>query len=295
MNTEPPAPTAFTSTTLADVIETLNQQYPESRAAEWDRVGLVTGHPHQTVRTVLLAVDASAPVIAEAVRRGVDLLVTHHPLLLRGVTTVREDTPKGRALVSLIRAGIALYTAHTNADISERGVNTSLAAALGLVEPRPLVPDAADPSIGLGRVGRLPAPLTLREFAELAAERLPATSAGVRVSGPATARVETVAVCGGAGDSLFDVVRRSGADVYLTSDLRHHPATEARDHDPSQRPYLVDVAHFASEWPWLPSCRDYLHERLPHLDVQVSTAISDAWTFSIDQTPAPDDHAYPRG
>lgn len=148
--------------------------------------------------------------------------------------------------------------------------------------PVHLVPLAgAAPPTGLGRVGTLAEPTTLEGFARLVAERLPATAQGVRVSGDPAASVETVALCGGSGDSLFGAVRASGADVYLTADLRHHPASEAREHRVDGRPYLVDVAHWASEWPWLGRCAALLRERLPGLDVRVSTTPTDPWTFVV--------------
>ena len=101
---------------------------------------------------------------------------------------------------------------------------------------------------GLGRVGRLAAPETLRAFGERVAAALPRTPSGVRVAGDLDALVQTVAVCGGAGDDLFDDVRRAGADAFVTADLRHHPASESLAHG---SPALVDCAHWATEWPWL--------------------------------------------
>ena len=119
-------------------------------------------------------------------------------------------------------------------------------------------------------------------------ERLPATAQGVRVSGDPDGVVRTVAVCGGSGDSLFHAARASGADAYVTADLRHHPAGEAREHRADGRPYLVDVAHWASEWPWLERCAELLREHLPGLDVEVSTRRTDPWTFVVAPTQAPD-------
>ena len=131
--------------TLADAVGVLDRLYDPRWAADWDAVGLVTGDPDQPVRRVLLAVDPVQAVVDEAVTWGADLLVTHHPLLLRPVHSVAATEPKGRAVTALVRAGVALHVAHTNADVADPGVSDALATALGLTDLRPLQPSAADP------------------------------------------------------------------------------------------------------------------------------------------------------
>nr|WP_284290832.1 Nif3-like dinuclear metal center hexameric protein [Angustibacter aerolatus] len=381
---------------VAAAVGVLDSLYPPSTAQSWDAVGLVCGDPQAPVRRVLLAVDPTSAVVDEALEWGADLLVTHHPLLLRGVHGVPATTPKGRVVHRLVRGGCALYVAHTNADVALPGVSDALARVLGLHDLRPLVPqslqpldkvvvfvphadadrlvdalaaagagtlgdysraawtttgtgtfrpepgarpaigrvgqvevvpetrvemvlprarrqavlqalraahpyeepafdllETADPGgrAGLGRVGRLDQPVTLEAFARRVAEVLPATAQGVRVAGDADAVVETVAVLGGAGDDAFDAVRASGADVYVTADLRHHPASEAREraaHDGGGRPFLVDVAHWASEWPWLAGCESRLATGLARrgaaattVETRVSTARTDPWTSHV--------------
>jgi putative NIF3 family GTP cyclohydrolase 1 type 2 len=138
-----------------------------------------------------------------------------------------------------------------------------------------------DRTRGSGRIGRLAEPSTLRGFAARVAAVLPETAHGVRVSGDPEQPVETVALCGGAGDFLLDRARAVGADVYLTSDLRHHPASELREHaDLGGAPALVDVAHWAAEWTWLPVLRDRLAAGLGDtVEVRVSSTNTDPWTF----------------
>ncbi|MEV5963538.1 Nif3-like dinuclear metal center hexameric protein [Kribbella sp. NPDC051952] len=372
--------------TLADVIAVLDRLYNPAWAESWDAVGLVTGDPEQPVRRVLFAVDPMRAVIDEAINGDFDLLVTHHPLLLRGVNSVAATTPKGRVIHDLIRSNTALHVCHTNADNANPGVSDALAAAIGLHDTRPLkampadpmdklvvfVPvdetqamldalakagagqlgdyeraawsgvgegtfrplEGANPTIGKvgeievvpehrlemilprrkrravvealiathsyeepafdlyelvqlpgerggGRVGVLADPMRLEDFGRLVAERLPRTEHGVRVSGDPDRMIETVAVVGGAGDSEFERVRAAGVDAYLTADLRHHPATEARAYD--EGPALVDVAHWASEWPWLPDAERLLLAGLAAqgstVDTHISTLRTDAWTL----------------
>jgi putative NIF3 family GTP cyclohydrolase 1 type 2 len=143
----------------------------------------------------------------------------------------------------------------------------------------PLAP-LDDPTRGSGRIGRLADPMSLAEFAAQVGQSIPSTAHGVRVAGDPDATVETVAVCGGSGDFLLDRARAEGVDVYVTSDLRHHPASELREHGDS--PALVDVAHWAAEWTWLPVLRDRLAGALGDtVAVHVSTTNTDPWTFRV--------------
>lgn len=268
---------------LADVIAVLDRLYNPAWAESWDAVGLVTGDPEQPVRRVLFAVDPMRVVVDEAIDGDFDLLVTHHPLLLRGVNSVAATTPKGRVVHDLIRSNTALHVCHTNADNANPGVSDALAATIGLRDTRPLKPMLPESELGGGRIGVLAEPLTLTEFAELVAERLPRTEHGVRVSGDPDRRIETVAVVGGAGDSEFERVRAAGVDAYLTADLRHHPATEAQAYDAG--PALVDVAHWASEWPWLRDAERLLLAGLAAqgstVDTHISTLRTDAWNLRL--------------
>ena len=374
---------------VADVIGVLEKMYDPAWARDWDAVGLVCGDPQAPVRRVLLAVDPVAAVVEEALAWHADLVVTHHPLLLRAVHGVPANTPKGRIIHQLIRGNCALYTAHTNADVASPGVSDALARILGLTDLVPLAADPVDPvdkivtfvpedhadklidaiaaagagdvgeysrvawtsvsagtvmttaahredtgldgprevsqrrvevvlprarraSViaalraahpaqdaaldiyemaawsgprGVGRVGKLGTPTTLREFAMLVAEALPAAHQGVRIAGDPTAEVSRVAVCGGSGDSLFDAVRACGADVYVTADLRHHPASEAREHSGDGPPYLVDVTHWSSEWPWLAGVANRLQGAMEAagspIEVHVSAKCTDPWTFRV--------------
>ncbi len=148
-------------------------------------------------------------------------------------------------------------------------------------EPAYDVVELADPGVaetGSGRIGTV-AETTLGEFAQRVADALPSTAHGVRVAGDPDRRISRVAVCGGAGDFLLDDVGRSGADVYVTSDLRHHPAGEFLEHG---GPALVDVAHWAAEWTWLPVVAEKLGEELGDTVVtRVSTTCTDPWTSHV--------------
>ncbi|MFE9842687.1 Nif3-like dinuclear metal center hexameric protein [Streptomyces goshikiensis] len=266
---------------LSEVIAALDVLWPPSRAEQWDAVGTVCGDPDAEVSRVLFAVDPVQEIVDEAVKLDADLIVAHHPLYLRGTTTVEAGTFKGRVVHTLIKNDIALHVAHTNADTADPGVSDALAGALDLRVTGPLVPDPSDPAgrRGLGRICELDHPETLREFAARAAARLPSTAQGIRAAGDPDALIRTVAVSGGSGDSLFAEVRAAGVDAFLTSDLRHHPVSEARGTSPLA---LVDAAHWATEWPWCEQAAaqlDAISERHGWgLRTHVSRTVTDPWT-----------------
>lgn len=271
----------MTDYTLADLRRVAEALWPAHTAEPWDRVGLVTGSDDRPLRRVLLSVDAVRSTVEEAISWNADALLTHHPLLLRGVHTIAEDTAKGALLAALLRGDCALLAAHTNADAPEGGVSDVLASRLGIIESVPLEP-GSDPASGIGRAGLLPAPVTLREFAERIAAELPETVSGVRVAGNGERLISRVALCGGAGDSLLDHPLVRAADVYVTSDLRHHPAQESLEQSAiTGGPALIDVAHWASESLWLDEASRRIAEQLPGLEVRVSEQRTDPWTFAV--------------
>jgi dinuclear metal center YbgI/SA1388 family protein len=134
----------MTGARLRDVLDALETAYPPALAESWDAVGLVCGDPAEPVSRVLVAVDPVPETVAEAIDTGAQLLLTHHPLLLRGVHGVPADQPKGQLVHRLVRAGVGLFTAHTNADSADPGVSDALAEALGLRVEGPLQPRAAE-------------------------------------------------------------------------------------------------------------------------------------------------------
>ncbi|MGE5829973.1 MAG: Nif3-like dinuclear metal center hexameric protein [Micromonosporaceae bacterium] len=265
---------------VGDVVAALEARYPPGTAEAWDRVGLVVGEPAASVRRVLFVVDCVAETVDEAITVGADLIVAHHPLLLRGVHSVATTSHKGALVHRLIRAGVALFVAHTNADSARPGVSDALADRLGLTDIAPMAGAAAHPL----RTGRLAEPLTLAALAEHAAACLPATAGGVRAGGDPDRLVRTMAVAGGAGDDFLADATAAGVDAYLTADLRHHPASE---HLAAGGPALLDVAHWATERPWLDVAAADLRADLGPdvLDVVASDVVTDVWTAYAPMRP----------
>ncbi|MBU5655520.1 MULTISPECIES: Nif3-like dinuclear metal center hexameric protein [Corynebacterium] len=273
-------------TTVGEIRRVIHEAYPPQLAEPWDAVGLVCGDPTDEVSTVAFALDCTQEVADKAVELGAQMLVVHHPLLLRGVTSVAADTPKGKVIHTLIRNGVALLAAHTNADKARPGVNDKLAELVGIKPGRPIVPvepyENLDEALGLGRVGELEEPVTLREFTQRVADALPETEWGVRAAGDPERMVKRVAVSSGSGDSFLDQAAALGVDVYVTSDLRHHPVDEhlrAAHLAEPEGPAVVDTAHWASEFPWTAQARDIVEDAL-RVNTEIIDVRTDPWTIS---------------
>lgn len=273
-------------TTIDRVTALLESLYPLQWAEEWDRVGLVLGDPSWEVHRIRLAVDPTVAEAREAAKREGTLLITHHPLLLRGANFLPATTGKGAVATEILRSRGGLWCGHTNSDRSRNGTVGAWLELLGLSDARALEPGrpADDESFfGLGAVGECAEPSTVGDVARLIAKSVPATAQGVLHSGEADREVRRIAVCPGAGDSFLEAATNAGVDLYITSDLRHHPALEhleSRAHH-SRVPALIDLPHYASESLYLPHLASLVSEEFPDLEVEVSALSSDPFTEAV--------------
>ena len=265
------------------IISSFESLWPTHLAEEWDVVGLVSGSNSKTINSVLLTVDVTKDVVEYAKSAGVDLIFAHHPLMLRGVTTVAEDSSKGSIVSELIRSDIALYSAHTNADSVESGTSAVLAHALGLVGSTVLSPISE--TKGIGQVGSLAKPVSLGELAALLNNILPPTATGVRVAGEFNTQVRKIALCAGAGDSYLELALDSGADVYITSDLRHHRAQELLELAKARGVAfsLIDISHWAAEFVWLETARTELQTAVPDVSFEICDLRTDVFEFLMNK------------
>ena len=263
---------------LSNLLGTFESLWPLSGAEEWDRPGLTTGNANQAITKALLCVDVTLEVLSEAKQLGCELVISHHPLLLKGVNFLSEDQLKGELVSFAVKNSIAVYSAHTNADIVVDGVSDILAQQLGLANTKPLI--ATEVGVGHGRIGKLKNPQSLSGFARFVASCLPDTHAPVRVAGDLNRMIETVAVVGGAGDSFIPAAAQSGADLFITSDLRHHVALDAVS-DPANPLALIDISHFAAESLWLKPTEITLSKLIPEVSFVVSQISTDPWSMSV--------------
>jgi dinuclear metal center YbgI/SA1388 family protein len=264
---------------LADYIAKLEQLWPSVEAEDWDVVGLVSGDLAQNINRVLLTVDVTHEVIEQAKSESVDLIIAHHPLLLKGINTVAENTAKGSVLSQLIKADIALYAIHTNADVAIKGTSVVLGEALDLKDMVALV--RTTEGKGIGVIGDIQA-CELADLASRLNQVLPATATGVRVAGDFRQKISRVALCAGAGDSYLQSALDSGADVYITSDLRHHPAQEILEQAKARglNFALIDISHWAAEFLWLAQLEKEIASF--GIDVVISDLRTDVFDFLMN-------------
>ena len=246
-------------------LETMESIAPKALASAWDNAGLLIEPRSKELNTILVALDPLPEVALEAARIGADLLLTHHPLFLDGVKHITWDDPDTRAAWILLTNGIGHFAAHTNLDEAPGGVNDALAQRLGLIDVIRL--SESNPDAAPLRAGRLAEPETLAAFSQRVNAALGVDS---RFAGEPESMVEKVAVCGGAGMSLFENVAKAGADVYVTADIKHHQALAAR----ALGIAIVDAAHDYSELVVLAPLIKRLQERFDELQCIVTLKCS---------------------
>ncbi|MCI9445899.1 MAG: Nif3-like dinuclear metal center hexameric protein [Lachnospiraceae bacterium] len=245
----------------SEIISLLQEQSPENFACDWDNVGLLVGDFEQEVRKVYIALDATEETIAEAVAEGADLLLTHHPMIFRGLKKVNTQDFTGRRVVKLIRNNISYYAMHTNFDV--KGMAGLAAERLGLAECKVLdvTCKTQESEEGIGRVGRLVEEMTLESCIGLVKRSFAVDT--VKVFGDLQKNVRTLAVSPGSGKSVISCALRAGADVLVTGDIDHHEGIDAAD----QGMAIIDAGHYGVEKLFIPYMARYLAERAKGVEV----------------------------
>lgn len=227
------------------ILAWIDRYAPFRYAAAWDQCGLQVGDPEAEVERIMVALDPSSSSIGEAQRKECRCLVTHHPLIFRSLSAVRLDQFPGRLVAEALKNGLNLIAAHTNLDAALEGTNDQLAHLIGLEAVEPLEIEAAWRAersyAGMGRVGMLG---EARSLGKLAGELQTSLGGiGIRVVGDPARGLKRVALCTGSGGSMIEEAIASGADVYVTGDLKYHEAQRAVEADLA----LIDIGHFSSE------------------------------------------------
>lgn len=258
-----------------DIMWIMEDLAPREYAEEWDNPGLNVGDPDAEVGKILVALDASEKVIDEAVEKGADMIVTHHPLLFHSVKKIRYDEPDGRKLIKLIRNNIGVFAAHTNLDAAKGGTNDRLADIIGLKNLEVLSLLKED-GVGIGRIGTIDEDTTLGMLAVKIKEALGLDA--VRVTGNLSKRVKKAALCTGAGFEFIDDAVKAKCDVFITSDVRYHEAMQAIDKNIA----IIDATHYATEDIIVPVLVSYLQKKLEVRgvnDVEVIASAVNGQTF----------------
>lgn len=273
------------SITVADIIRLMEEIAPAQLAETWDNPGLQVGDTAWPVKKILVSLDPTPAVMAHAAEDSVDMLITHHPLLFKPLKSVDLSTPIGAIVGVAIQNTIAVYAAHTNFDSAREGLNDMLATRLGLKNVTVLSPHGKDESDsmdeprenGLGRIGDLTAATDLDSLCRRLKQNMGLES--VRMVGDPGRTVARVAVCSGSGSSLLDRFFSSGADVFITGDIRYHEAREAEDRQAA----LIDIGHFGSERIMIAQLASRLKKMLGklHSNVEVITCEAEKDPFIV--------------
>jgi len=260
---------------VKDLVDTLEKAVPTELAADWDNVGLlIEGPPDRSIGCALVCIDLTHPVLDEALQLGANAIVAYHPPIFSGIKRLNRRVPGQHLLLRLIEAGITVWSPHTALDAAAGGMGDWLLDSLGDMSERsviePCVVRSDDPTVGMGRVGRLstPGPLSgllpaLKSYLGLEHVRV-ARAARHRDGEPIT----KVAVCPGAGGSLFSSVRK--VDLLLTGEMRHHDVLNRVARGTS----VVLTDHTNTERGFMPLFAESLREKLG-IDVHVSGVDAD--------------------
>ena len=224
--------------TVGEIAEILNAQFPENTQDNWDNSGLLVGIRSAAVKGVLTTVDITEAVVDEAITNNCNMIVSHHPLMFRGLRRLVGATDEQRTVMKAIQHGIALYASHTCCDKSLHGTSAHLAQMLRLENVSILIPEG-DGTIGYGVVGNLNKTMTIREFAQYLKSQIGCTS--VRLNDE-NREIKRVAICTGSGSEFVPQAIKSGADIYVTADMKYHQMAEA-----AERIAIADIGHWESE------------------------------------------------
>lgn len=244
---------------ISEFISIMEALAPADTALSFDNVGLLVGTQREDIRRVLVALDCTCAVVDEAAELDADLILTHHPLMFSALKRILPEHPDSAAVFKLIRGNIALFSAHTNLDAAQGGVNTQLCRVLGIRDETPVAPE------NIMRIGFLDGDCTLRDFAELVERRL---NTRVRVCGDDSRHIRKVAVLGGSGGSDVELAHQNGADVLVTGECKHSQAISASVLGIS----VIAAGHYETERVVLSAVIDHLQKSCSGVEYILSKA-----------------------
>lgn len=256
---------------LSKIIEELEVLAPPCLKCSWDNMGLLVGDESQRISRVFVCLDITSENVKAAANFGADLIIAHHPLIFDPLKSITEGSVTGSIVRSLIQNNISAFCMHTAFDIADGGMNDILASRLGLEGVRKFTPDEAigeggEALEGIGRVGTLERPMSLANFLLHTKEVL--GCAALKFMGDTEEQIQTVALCSGSGGSELYAAYNSGADVYVTADLKHDHGRIAQELGLN----VVDAGHFETENIICEFLSDFFASRFPELEIEISHA-----------------------
>ena len=242
-----------------DIIEVMERTYPKHAALEWDNVGLLVGRMEKEVKKIYVALDATDEVITDAIDKGVDMLITHHPLVFDPMKQITDEHFIGSRVVKLLQHDISYYALHTNYDVL--GMAELSSQILGLRRAEVLEVTNAEKGEGIGRVGFFSKDITLLECAELVKEKF--SLSHVKVFGNLNKMVKKVAISPGSGKHMSELAVAKQADVFVTGDIDHHEGIDAV----AQGVAIVDAGHYGLEHIFISDIASYLTNHLDNIEI----------------------------
>jgi dinuclear metal center YbgI/SA1388 family protein len=253
---------------VKDLLGTLDRIAPFKLAEAWDNIGLLVGDPERKITAILIGLDPTGRLLDEAIGQGANTIITHHPLIFHPLPAINTSDPTGLFLEKALTNRMSVIACHTNLDSAHSGVSDVLADSLGLVQIEPLLPGDGLPGTGIGRIGNFPDGLNQVAFMNKIFHALGLP--GVQVAGLLPDKIFRLAVCGGSGSDFAETAYKSGADVYLSAEIKHSTARWAQESGFC----IIDGTHYATEQPVV-----------KHLVTQLQLAAdSENWGIPIRQT-----------
>ena len=245
------------------VIEILEKQSPKSYACDWDNVGLLVGREDKEIQKIYIALDATDEAIEEAIANGADMLLTHHPMIFKGMKRVTQEDFIGRRIIRLIQNDMVYYAMHTNFDVM--GMADLAADYLGISDTRVLEITSVSETgeEGIGRYGSLKKEMTVRECCEEVKQAF--SLENVKVFGDLERKVKTAAISPGSGKSVISNALQAGVDVLITGDIDHHEGIDAV----AQNMTVIDADHYGVEHIFIPYMEQYLKREAKELEIAV--------------------------
>lgn len=242
---------------IQSVIEALEAIAPPYLQESYDNAGLIVGRPTTPLKGVLFCLDSTEAIVQEALDKGCNLIVAHHPIVFKGLKRFNENNYVERTVMAAIKANVAIYAIHTNLDnVHARGVNEKIAQKLGLIDTQLLAPKTGFEGAGAGLIGRLPAPMEEKQFLQWLKTALLAQC--VRHTTLRHKPISLVAVCGGAGSFLLPKALEAQADAFVTADFKYHEFFDAEN-----QLVIADVGHYESEQFTIELLYELIHEKFP--------------------------------
>ena len=245
------------------VIELLEKQSPKSYACDWDNVGLLVGREDKEIQKIYIALDATDEAIEEAIANGADMLLTHHPMIFKGMKRVTQEDFIGRRIIRLIQNDMVYYAMHTNFDVM--GMADLAADYLGISDTRVLEITSVSETgeEGIGRYGSLKKEMTVRECCEEVKQAF--SLENVKVFGDLERKVKTAAISPGSGKSVISNALQAGVDELITGDIDHHEGIDAV----AQNMTVIDAGHYGVEHIFIPYMEQYLKREAKELEIAV--------------------------